>query len=67
MPGLGDSWFGGNYPPDGWDPSQKWVYLLTALVPVRVFVAFGVLFWALGSPTRHEIVQVSPAEPEPVD
>jgi amino acid transporter len=66
-PGLGDSWFSSNYAPSGWDPSQKWIYLLTELVPVLCFIAFGVLFWALGSPTRREIVQVSPAEPEPVD
>src|ERR1700722_1840390 len=45
MPGLGDSWFGANYVPDGWDPSQKWVYLLTEAVPVLCFAAFGVLFW----------------------
>ena len=31
------------------------------------FVAVGVLFWALDSPTRHEIVQVSPAEHERAD
>jgi glutamate:GABA antiporter len=66
-PGLGDSWFGTNYLPGGWEPSQKWVYLLTEALPVLCFVAVGVLFWALGSRTRHEIVQVSLAEPEPVD
>jgi amino acid transporter len=66
MPGLGDSWFGANYVPDGWDPSQKWVYLLTEAVPVLCFAAFGVLFWALGSRTRAEVVPVDPAEPEPV-
>ena len=66
-PGLGDSWFGSNYVPSGWDPSQKWVYLLTELLPVLCFVAIGVLFWALGSRTRHEIVQVTPAEPDPVE
>jgi amino acid transporter len=67
MPGLGDSWFGANYAPDGWDPSQKWVYLLTEAVPVLCFAAFGVLFWALGSSTRADIVTLNPAEAEPVE
>jgi amino acid transporter len=67
MPGLGDSWFGANYVPDGWDPSQKWVYLLTEALPVLCFAVIGVLFWALGSRTRAEIVAVDPVEPEPVE
>jgi glutamate:GABA antiporter len=61
MPGLGDSWFGANYLPDGWDPSQKWVYLLTEAVPVVCFAAAGVLFWALGRRTRAEVVELEPA------
>jgi len=67
MPGLGDSWFGSNYLPDGWDSSEKWVYLLTEAVPVLCFAAFGVLFWALGSSTRAEVVALDPVEPEPVE
>ena len=67
MPGLGDSWFGANYVPDGWDPSQKWVYLLTEALPVLCFAVIGVLFWALGSRTRAEIVAVGPVEAEPVE
>jgi amino acid transporter len=67
MPGLGDSWFGSNYAPSGWDPSQKWVYLLTEALPVVCFAVIGVLFWALGSPTRREVVTLEPAEPEPVE
>ena len=59
-PGLGDSWFGANYAPSGWDPSQKWVYLLTEAVPVLCFAVVGVLFWALGSKTRAEIVTLDP-------
>ncbi len=67
MPGLGDSWFGANYVPDGWDPSQKWVYLLTEALPVVCFAVIGVLFWALGSRTRAEVVAVDPVAPEPVE
>ena len=67
MPGLGDSWFGTNYVPDGWDKSEKWVYLLTEAVPVLCFALVGVLFWALGSRTRAEIVTLDPAEAEPVE
>jgi glutamate:GABA antiporter len=66
-PGLGDSWFGSNYAPDGWDPSQKWVYLLTEAVPVLVFALIGVLFWWLGRATRHEIVQLEAAPAEAAD
>jgi amino acid transporter len=57
-PGLGDSWFGSNYAPDGWDPSQKWVYLLTEVIPVLCFIAVGLLFWWLGRPTRAQLVEV---------
>jgi hypothetical protein len=53
--------------PDGWDPSQKWVYLLTEALPVLCFAVIGVLFWALGSSTRAEVVTVVPVEPEPVE
>ena len=57
-PGLGDSWFGSNYAPDGWDPSQKWVYLATEAIPVLAFVVIGVLFWWLGRDTRAEVVEL---------
>jgi glutamate:GABA antiporter len=66
-PGLGDSWFGSNYAPDGWDPSQKWVYLLTEAVPVLIFALIGVLFWWLGRATRHEIVQLETVPAEAAD
>jgi len=58
MPGLGDSWFGSNYLPDGWESSQKWVYLLTEALPVLCFAVIGVVFWALGGRTRAEVVQL---------
>lgn len=66
-PGLGDSWFGANYAPSGWDPSQKWVYLLTEVVPVLSFVAIGVLFWWLGRPTRSEIVELETVQAQAAD
>ena len=66
-PGLGDSWFGANYAPDGWDPSQKWVYLLTEAVPVLSFAVIGVLFWWLGRPTRNEIVELEAIPAEAAD
>lgn len=51
-PGLGDHWFGADYLPDGWTHAERWKYLLTELVPLLVFMLLGVLFWALGKPTR---------------
>ena len=66
-PGLGDSWFGSNYAPDGWDPSQKWVYLLTEVVPVLSFAVIGVLFWWLGRSTRNEIVELEAIPVESAD
>src|ERR1700728_5418112 len=33
-PGLGDSWFGSDFIPDGWVYGERWVYLWTELIPV---------------------------------
>src|ERR1700730_2862572 len=66
-PGLGDSWFGANYAPDGWDPSQKWVYRLTEVVPVLSFAVIGVLFWWLGRPTRAQVVELDAIPAEAAD
>ncbi len=55
-PGLGDAWFGAAYLPSGWVASEKWVYLLTELVPVLAFAAVGALFWFLGRKTRAEVI-----------
>ena len=60
-PGLGDSWFGGNFQPDGWTYGERWVYLWTELIPVLLFICVGVLFWWLGRKTRAEVVS-RPAE-----
>jgi amino acid transporter len=54
-PGLGDHWFGADYAPDGWTHAERGQYLLTELVPLIAFVLLGVLFWALGRPTRRAI------------
>jgi glutamate:GABA antiporter len=51
-PGAGDHWFGADYAPDGWTHAERGKYLLTELVPLVGFMLLGVLFWALGRPTR---------------
>ncbi|MGW3140375.1 APC family permease [Streptomyces sp. NPDC001139] len=51
-PGAGDHWFGSAYAPDGWTHGERWRYLLTEAVPLAGFMLLGVLFWALGRPTR---------------
>ncbi|WP_267883735.1 amino acid permease [Streptomyces sp. NRRL S-646] len=54
-PGLGDHWFGSAYAPDGWSHAERWKYLLTEAVPLLGFMLLGVLFWALGRPTRASL------------
>jgi glutamate:GABA antiporter len=66
LPGLGDQWFGSAFAPDGWDPSQKWTYLLVEAVPILVFIVIGVLFWWLGRGTRAQVIELE-ALPEPAD
>jgi amino acid transporter len=51
FPGLGNGWFTGDNLPDNWVPSEKWVYLFTEAVPLVVFLAIAVWFWAAGR--RH--------------
>jgi glutamate:GABA antiporter len=60
-PGVGDSWFGNGFLPDGWSYGERWVYLWTELIPVLAFIGVGVLFWWLGRKTRAEVVS-APAE-----
>ncbi|MGD0701444.1 MAG: APC family permease [Trebonia sp.] len=55
-PGLGDSWFGSDFIPDGWSYSERYVYLWTELIPVLLFICVGVLFWWLGRKTRAQVV-----------
>ncbi|GAA2488439.1 APC family permease [Streptomyces longisporus] len=54
-PGLGDHWFGSAYAPTGWSHAERWKYLLTEAVPLVGFMLLGVLFWALGKPTRASL------------
>ncbi|MGW1559971.1 APC family permease [Streptomyces sp. NPDC002144] len=51
-PGAGDHWFGSDYAPDGWSHGERVKYLLTEAIPLALFIVLGVLFWALGAPTR---------------
>lgn len=52
-PGLGDHWFSSDYAPDGWSHGERVKYLLTEGIPLVGFMLLGVLFWALGRPTRR--------------
>ena len=61
-PGLGDSWFGSDFIPDGWVYGERLVYLWTELIPVLAFIGVGVFFWWLGRGTRAQVVTPQPAE-----
>jgi len=61
FPGLGIDWFGDAYRADGWAASERWVYLLTELVPLAVFVAIAVGFWAAG---RRQVRRRSVGTPD---
>jgi amino acid transporter len=62
-PGLGDHWFSSAFAPSGWSYGERYSYLLTEAIPVLLFIAIGVLFWALGSRTRKEVVAAEAAVP----
>jgi amino acid transporter len=64
VPGFGKAWFGDAFRPAGWNADEKWKYLLTELVPLLVFIVFGLIFWALGKPTRENLANVAGAAPE---
>jgi amino acid transporter len=66
-PGLGKSWFAGDFTPDGWGYNERFTYLWTELIPVLVFIAVGVLFWWLGRKTRAELLAVPAEVAEPVE
>lgn len=57
-PGAGDGWFGPDYAPDGWSHHERVKYLLTEGLPLLGFILLGVLFWALGAPTRRAEAEV---------
>jgi amino acid transporter len=64
-PGAGIAWFGPDYAISGWTHAERGKYLLTELVPVVFFIAMGVLFWALGAPTRRETIRRDTAAAAP--
>jgi amino acid transporter len=52
FPGAGDKWFGDHYrPSDQWTQNEKWSYLGTVAVPLVLFLAIAIAFWAAGK--RH--------------
>ena len=55
FPGLGDDWFGSAYLPSGgqWKSSEKWLYSLTEVIPVLLFLAIAVGFWYAGKLHRE--------------
>jgi glutamate:GABA antiporter len=57
-PGIGDSWFGSSFAPDGWTYAERFTYLWTEAIPVLSFIVVGVLFWWLGRGTRAQTVEV---------
>jgi amino acid transporter len=61
-PGLGGHWFGKGFVPDGWTHGERWTYLLTEAVPLAAFMVMGVVFWALGTPTRKEAAAAAARE-----
>ena len=48
FPGLGNGWFKGDNLPSLWKTSEKWTYLGTELVPLVIFTAIALVFWAMG-------------------
>lgn len=48
FPGIGDGWFSADYRPDEWAGDERWIYTLTELVPLVLFTAIAVAFWAVG-------------------
>ena len=65
-PGLGSTWFGSDFRPEGWTFAQRYTYLWTELIPVLIFIVVGALFWWLGRRTRREsagpVVTAAPPE-----
>lgn len=53
-PGFGSTWFGDDFRPGDWAADEKWKYFLTEAIPLLTFVALGLLFYALGAPTRRD-------------
>ena len=66
FPGLGAGWFSGGYLPDQWRTSEKWLYLLTEAIPLVVFIAIGVVFWAAGKRHLERAAAARASQPTPV-
>ena len=66
-PGLGVDWFGDDFRPDDWMQSERVGYFITEVIPLTIFVLLGLLFYALGAPTRRDrgAAAVEAAEAEP--
>ncbi|TXR52306.1 APC family permease [Quadrisphaera setariae] len=62
FPGLGDGWFTADFRADGWAFSERWTYLFVELVPLLVFTALAVAFWAVG---RREVRAASQLQAQP--
>src|SRR3954463_1153340 len=63
-PGFGTS-NPDSFLPDGWE-GQRRAYEVSQFVPLAVLIALGILFYALGPPTRAKVADVKLAEiPEP--
>jgi hypothetical protein len=59
--------------PGGWDSSlpdefagQRFQYEVSQLVPLALFIGIGVLFYALGTPTRRRQVDISLLDEQPI-
>lgn len=64
FPGLGDTWFGSDYRPDGWSLGERWIYTFTELVPLLIFTAIAIVFWIFGRRHRGRPgVQLHPTGP----
>jgi glutamate:GABA antiporter len=63
-PGFGVGWFGTHGNPDASLPEgfagQRLAYEVTQIAPLLLFLGLGLLFYALGRPTREQAHSVSP-------
>jgi hypothetical protein len=62
VPGLGKGWFSSDFAPEGWTHAERWQYLGLEGGALLVFVLLGVVFWALGRPTRSRLAVVVPQQ-----
>jgi len=48
--------------PDGW-AGQRGAYEASQFIPLAVLIAIGILFYAMGAPTRAKTAEVPIADP----